>query len=306
MKLTQERQNKAKAFVYEHARPLERRLLSYYFREGTAGDVFAELARYQNSDGGFGHALEPDLRLPDSSAIATTVGLQILRELKAAEDHPLVQGAIRYLLNTYAAASEAWPIIPGNANTAPHAPWWKYDQDLSKRWGGFLANPRAEIAGYFCDYAGLVPKALLGGLTTAVVSHLDTLPDAMEMHDLMCYVRFAETRTLPEDARTKVLRKLRRAVDCVVAREPSDWGGYGLTPVAVAASPDSPFADVLAREIELNLDYEIECQQEDGSWAPAWSWGDAFPEAWQDARREWKGILTVKALRLFQSFGRLE
>lgn len=110
--LTRERQRKARVFVRQQARPLERRLLAHYLGEGAADDVFSELAKYQNPDGGFGQGLEPDLRLQDSSALATTVGLQVLRELAAPEDHPLVQGAMRYLLNTYDETLEAWPIIP--------------------------------------------------------------------------------------------------------------------------------------------------------------------------------------------------
>jgi hypothetical protein len=306
MKLTQEKQERVRAFVYEQARPLEGRLLSYYVGEGAAGDVLAELAKYQNPDGGFGRALEPDLRLPDSSAYATTVGLQILREMEARAGHPLVQGAIGYLLNTYDATNQVWPIIPSHDNRAPHAPWWRYDEDLSQRWEGFLGNPRAEIVGYLWDYAALVPENLQDALTTVAVSHLEALPDAVEMHELQCYMRLAETRTLPEDVRSKILQKLRRAVDCTVVRDPSEWGKYGLKPLDVVASLASPFAGMLAEEIDLNLDYVIEHQGEDGSWAPTWTWGDAFPEAWQDAEREWRGRLTVQALRVLRNFDRLE
>jgi hypothetical protein len=306
MTLTRERQQKARAFVRQQARPLDQCLLVYYLGEGAADDVLFELGKYQNADGGFGHALEPDLRLPDSSAIATTVGLQILRALKASGDHPLVQGAMRYLLHTYDAAIEAWPIIPPHDNTAPHAPWWRYDAELSQRWAGFRANPRAEIVGYLWDYSGLVPEDLLERLTSAVVGHLETLSEALEIHDLLCYVRLAETQTLPEGVRTSILQKLRPAVDATVLKEPSAWDRYGLKPLEVAPSPDSPFADLLAREIELNLDYEIQHHQEDGSWAPTWSWGEQFPEAWKQAEREWKGCLTMRALRRLQNYGRLE
>lgn len=285
---------------------MEQCLFSYYFREGSVEDVFAELAKYQNSDDGFGNSLEPDVRLSDSSAIATTIGLQILRELKASENHPIVRNVIRYLLDTYDSEYEVWQIIPSNANEAPHAPWWQYTEGLAKQWGEFLANPRAAIVGYLYDYSELVPANLLDRLTIAVVSHLDSLPDSMEMHDLLCYVRLAETQTLLKDARTKILQKLRQAVDCVVAKNPSDWEKYGLKPLTVVASPDSPFAAMLDKEIDLNLDYEIDHQQEDGSWTPNWSWGDAFPEAWKNAEREWKGVLTVRALKVFQNFDRLE
>ena len=305
-KLTRKAQERAGAFVFEHARPLEQRLFSYHFQDGAAEDVLAELTDYQNPDGGFGRALEPDFRLPDSSAIATTVGLQILRKVKAGEDHPLVQGAIRYLLDTYDVERSAWPIIPGNADEAPHAPWWGYDDELPERWGGFLANPRAEIVGYLCDYSGLVPGDLLSDLVGETVSHLEGMPDKMEMHDLLCYIRLSETQALPEDVRTAIVRKLHRTVDCTVDRDPATWEKYGLKPLAVVDSPDSAFAPMLAREIDLNLDYEIEHQQEDGSWAPNWSWASTFLEAWEEAEREWKGVLTVKTLRALRSFGRLE
>ena len=306
MRLTREEQDKARAVIYERARPLEQRRFAYHFEGGAAEDVLAELVKYQNADGGFGHALEPDLRLPDSSVLATTVGLQILQELGAPADHPLVQGAIRYLLDAYDAESEAWPIIPSNANWAPHAPWWLHDENLSERWRGFLANPRAEIVGYLWDYAALVPDDLCERLTAAVLSHLSTRPDVFTDSDLVCYRRLAETRTLPDGARTEIVEKLKPIIDRLVVREPATWEQYVLKPLDVATSPDSPFAEMLAAEIEANLDYEIEQQDEDGSWAPNWTWGDNYPEVWPEAEREWRGVLAVKTLKLLRSFGRLK
>jgi hypothetical protein len=306
MQLTRERQDRAKTFIYEHARPLERRLFSYHFQGGAAEDVLAELAKYQNADGGFGRALEPDLRLPASSALATTVGLQILRELDAPADHPLVQGAIRYLLDTYDAEIEAWPIIPSNANSAPHAPWWLYDENLSEGWRGFLANPRAELVGYLWNHASLVPDDLLNKLTGAAISHLNAHPEMFTDNDLLCYRRLAETRALPEDTRTNILEGLGPIVDRLVARDPTTWEQYVLKPLRVATSPDSPFVDVLAMEVKANLDYEIERQDEDGSWAPNRTWDDNDPEVWPEAEREWRGVLTVKTLKLLRGFGRLE
>ncbi len=306
LQLSRERFHKAEAFIHKNARPLEQCRFLYEFQDGAAEDVLAELARYQNSDGGFGNALEPDLRLADSSAYATTVGLQTIRELSVPIGHPLVQGAIQYLLETFDPEYDAWPIIPSNANDAPHAPWWRFDQDLAERWGGFLVNPRAEIVGYLYDYADLVPSDFLARLSGAVVAHLETLPDDMERHDLACYMRLLETRTLPEQARTKMLPKLTRALDQVVARDPRKWREYYLKPLDVVTSPDAPFAGMFAEEIGPNLDFEIQSQREEGCWTPSWAWGDQYPEAWETAEREWQGVITLGTLKLLRDFDRLE
>jgi hypothetical protein len=301
LKLTQTAFEKAKTFITEYARPLERAVFSYYFGEGTAEGIFAGLAEFQNGDGGFGHGLEPDVRLPDSSAMATTIGLQMLREFEASEDRELVKGAMRYLLNTYDEESQAWLSVPASVSEYPRAPWWEYDDDPSK----CLANPRAEIVGYLLDYASLVPGVFRTALLNAVVSHLDDIIDGIEMDELLCYVRLVETQALPEDIRGEMLPKLKAAVDRVVVKEPDKWSGYGLKPLMVVSSPDSPFAEVLAEDIQANLDYEIQQQTEEGSWTPNWGWAD-FPDVWRKAEQEWKGVITVANLKALQNFGRIE
>lgn len=306
MKLSRTNQEKAATFIQTRARPLEQARYSHSFQGGSAEDVLAALAEFQNGDGGFGNALEADLRLPESSALATSVGLQILREIQASAENALVQKAIRYLLDTFDAENQVWPITPAAGENAPHAPWWNYSEDMAQQWGGFLANPRAEIVGYLHEYAALVPADLRERLTIAVAAHLDETVDDMVMHDLMCYVRLAETTALPGDVRELLLPKLRKAFERLVARSPEQWGDYCLKPLEIIKSPDSPFTHNLDREIELNLDHELEKQQEDGSWAPVWIWGDQFPEAWPRAKLDWSGVLTLDALRLLQRFGRLE
>lgn len=306
MQLTRERQEAARAFMMTRARPLERTLYAHFFEEADARAALDALAAYQNADGGFGHGVEPDLRTPASSAIGTSVALQTLRDTRTPATHPLVERAIAYLLATYDAAGEVWPIIPAAANDAPHAPWWTWSETLAENWGGFRANPRAEIVGYLYDYAALVPPELLARLTDAVVEHAEALPDAMEMHDLLCYLRLAETRTLPDAARERLRARLARAIGATVVFDTGAWGGYGLTPLDAAPSPSAAFAGEVRGAIERNLDYAIAQQAEDGSWSPAWSWEDAYPEAWAAARVELHGVLTLKMLRSLRDWGRFE
>lgn len=52
---------RARAFLYRSARPLDIARFQCHFKNGGKGAVLAALAADQNEDGGFGHALEPDL-----------------------------------------------------------------------------------------------------------------------------------------------------------------------------------------------------------------------------------------------------
>jgi hypothetical protein len=260
------------------------------------------LAAFQNPDGGFGRALEPDIRLPDSSALATTVALQILRELGVTSDHALVQGAMRYLLSIYNADHLAWPIIPPNVDEAPHAPWWFYRPDMTLH----LSNPRPEIAGYCVQYADVVPANLRDSLLESVLAHFATLPDKMDLHDdLVCYVRLAETVELPDSMRATLIAKLTTMIAASVSRDPAMWGGYVMRPLKAVQSPESPFAAVLGDVLAMNLDYEIEHQGDDGAWWPYWSWGEMHTEVWPVAEREWKGALTLTMLKTLRNFGRM-
>ncbi len=76
-------------------------------------------------------------------------------------------------------------------------------------------------------------------------------------------------------------------------------------PLDLIRSPQSllypPFRDAVAE----NLRFEIRAQATDGAWNPNWNWDGAYPEAWEEARRKWRGILTLERLRILRSFGLL-
>lgn len=288
-------------YLQTKARSLEKALYAYHFTGGAAADVLAALAAFQNEDGGFGHGLEPDIRLADSSVIATTIAFQRFRELNTPSDDPLVTKACRYLLDTYDAQRLNWPIIPPNIDDAPHAPWWVHKGDLENS----LSNPRAEIAGYLNQYPEHFPQEMSQQVTQSVVDYLLSQPDKLEMHDLLCYLRLWETPQLPDDTKTVLLEKLRRVVNNTVERNPEGWRQYGLPPLAVISTPDSPFAESFKDVIPQNLDFLLESQNEDGTWGPNWSWGDQWPEAWEQAKRDWTGVITLDNLRKLRIFGRL-
>ena len=300
--LTQAAFQKAKNFIMEQGRALDQRRFEFHFENGSVDAVLAALSPYQNDDGGFGHSLEPDIRTPASSAIVSTIGFQILREIQAPASHIGVQKGIQYFIDTYDESQQVWHIVPPEVEEAPHAPWWIYES-TTESFGRFLVNPRTEIVGYLHEFSDGVPTKLLTTLTAAVLEHLESLPDEMEMHDVLCCVRLAETEALPD--RDKVWAKLARAATQGVARNAEALTGYVLKPLGVVPSPKSPLAAELKDEVEMNLDFEIEQQGEDGSWSPDFSWDDQDPEAWQTAKKEWQSRITVDTLKTLKDFGRI-
>ena len=305
-KLSCEAFARAETYIMAHARKVDKARYEFVFRGGHRQEVTLALARYQNEDGGFGHGLEPDVRADASSAIATATGLAILREVGAGESEVVVQRAVAYLLRTFDHAHYVWPIVPPEVEQAPHAPWWSH-ADSAQNFGHFLANPRAALVGHLYHYQALVPPDFLTPLAEATIAHLQALPDEMEMHDLLCYVDLASADHVPDGLRRRVIDKLLCAVPVTVVTDPARWGGYGLMPLDVAPSPDSPFGQALpSPAIQANLDLLIDSQLADGSWPLTWSWAQIDPSAWTRAELGWKGYLAVNKLRSLAAYGRLE
>ncbi len=298
--LTENNWMKAREFMEHRARPLEKSLFAYHFSGGDAGDVLSELTCYQNEDGGFGNALEPDFRIPASSVLATTVALQTLWELEIGSDNALVQGAMRYLVSTYDNEHDAWPFIPAFDEQVAHAPWWQYNPDLTL----YLDNPRPEIARYYLDYADLTPDGQARALYETVSQRVASL-DELEFHALFCYLRLLDSRALDDADRQQLSATLEPLVLKNVVADSAEWSAYTLKPLSVVTAPDSPFAHLFPDAIEENLEFEIASQGDDGAWSPPWSWAESFPEIWPQARQDWQGVLTLNTLKTLSNFGRL-
>lgn len=305
-RLSRDAFERAARFMREDARPLEKALFAYHFERGSRTNVLAALVPYQNPDGGFGHGLEPDLRTPASSVIATITALDILRRIRADEDTPGLPAALAYLMAEYDVVSERWPIVPAAVEDAPHAPWWSY-ADSAENFRGFWANPRASVVAFLQQFIRLAPSPFTEGARQALVDDLMRYSQRMEMHDLMCFVELLETDGLPQEHYESILDKLSRAIPHSVALDPAEWDGYGLRPIQVAYHPGSPLANAIDTDvIDANLDFEIDRQEADGSWSPNWSWDFVDAEAWATAEREWRGILTLRTLKTLRAYGRID
>ena len=295
-------------FINSKARPLERAMFAFHFDGGAVDDVLAALAAFQNEDGGFGQALEPDLRTPTSSALATNEGLRILKEVDCPGDHPIVRKAVEYILSTYDRKGNVWRVVPQDTNDFPHAPWW-HDEggSLARIFDGFRIIPRAGIVGLLHHYTKQVPTGWLAEVTTHTVRDIASIErfGTGGGDDLVYAMHLLEEESIPSYERTSLLARLRTTVLQVVSQDSSDWDSYCISPLKVVTSPGSPVADLIWDAVQEHLDYQIDHQSSEGAWDPVWNWGDFYPHDWPHACQEWQGRLTLETLITLRAFNRL-
>ncbi len=298
---------KARAYMLGNARPLEQALFSYYFENGPAAAIWQELGSFQNSDGGFGHALESDLRTPSSSALATGIALKLLAETGAPIEHPLAQEACAYLENTLDLKTLTWRAVSLDTNDHPHAPWW-HDKDgsLANTFDHFQVIPRSELVAFLYHFSDQEQAPWLEDMTKSTVAALENMPLGTGGGDDLVYaIRLATAERLPDNYRQRVMRRVREVTPEVVTRDPKEWEKYSIPPLKLAPSPNSPVADLLTDVLEKNLDFVIEQQTADGFWEPTWTWGEFYPDIWPIARDEWRGVITYHNLCSLKACGRL-
>jgi hypothetical protein len=296
-------------FLKSKARPIDRALFEHRFEGGSAEKVVSALVAYQNEDGGFGQALEPDLRSPSSSADASGIGLNILREIGFPSEAPMLQNAVHFLLATFNPETSTWRVAPQDVNQHPHAPWWHDEEGgLERNFDGYRVIPRAKIVALLHHYADLVPGNWLSNLTEQTVSDIETIDPLGSGggDDLVYALSMAEEGAVPEAFRTRVMARLRAVVPEVVSLDPAEWDTYCISPLKIVHSPQSPVADLIWEAIQEHLNYQIDHQTPEGAWDPVWSWGDFYPQVWPQARVEWQGYLTLETLTTLKAFDRIE
>ena len=298
-KLTMQSFDRATQFMKQKARRLERSIFQFEFENGPFSAVLKELRTYQNTDGGFGHGLEPDLRCEQSSALATTRALEILQlsPHRDEEQSKMILEALRFFENTYNVDRCGWDIIPKEADQSPRAIWWNYGA-FADHWG----NPSADIVSYFIDFQSVYKSDQLEDYINYAIDYLVSRCDLKEMHELFCYLHLSEK--LDETQNLKIEDTLHIFLDNCVSVNPDNREGYGATPLSVVNSPSSRYYKKYAEVIPVELDELIDQQGEDGSWTPNWTWYQ-FEEEWLIAKEEWKGVMTLNSLRTLRGFNRM-
>jgi hypothetical protein len=277
----------AERFILANARLLDRHRLVFLLRGGSVAPVLQTLRSYRNPDGGFGHALEPDVRGPDSEPASTLRALELLNETGAGDD-PMIADAVAWI-ETIAAPDGGVPFVLPTAAAYPHAPWM-----VPSEGGSHLTFA---IAAALCEAGSAEPwlrratewcwakleraDELSGYWVKFALDFLDRVPD--------------ERRALAsiESLRSKLGADGSIPVTGGLADE-------RLTPLTLSERPGSRSRTLFAAEqIEADLDLLAQGQQDDGGWTFDWLAWSAGQEV------EWRGAVTVRALTILRAHGLL-
>jgi len=280
----------AAAFVAASGRVLDRRRFQRLFEDGPAAPVRDAMAAYRNDDGGFGHALEPDCRAPGSQPAAVAMALHIMDETDAWDDD-LVRGACDWLAAVAPAEGGAAFVEATLAGWA-HAPWWVPEE-------GHPASLVATgmIAGTL--YTRGVSHPWLDGAAEVMWNRIAKMdePGAYEMFGVLAFLQHVPDRERAREVFGRVGPLiLERNMVALDPEAPGEVHGV----LSFAPEPDS-LARVLFDDatIQAHLDHLAQSQKDDGGWTFNWpAWSPA-------AELDWRGFLTVDALRALRANGRL-
>lgn len=268
----------AETFLWSAARLVDRHRHALLLGDGPAAAVLDALRGYHNADGGFGHALEPDLRCPQSQPAATLYALEMLGEAGAMDD-PLARDAIAWV-GAIAEPDGGIPFVLPGFEPYPHTHWWAPTP------GSFLTfaiaavlhehhvrdDPWLKRATTWCWDALDAAAAPSGYWLKHACAFLDHVPDADRAHD--------------------ALERLRPVVGGGTAVA-LDGGveGEALRPLDLSPRPGLRSRALLPdTAIAAHLDAVEAQQQDDGGWMFDWL-------AWSPAQTvDWRGTVTLRAL----------
>lgn len=299
LKLSSDSFSKARDFIQKNARTVDRALFEHHFERGSVDAVLEELRRYQNSDGGFGNAIEPDLRLKGSSPFASSVGLQYCVDIGLKADSPVIQSVMEYLLSTYDSEHDYWTPTFMDVNEEPHAPWWHL-AEIAPPEDSKWPNPSAELIGYLHRYSQLVPQDLLNQMNRRALVNLESSETIEGLYSVMCWER--AYRSLPEPLRSMTLDKIDRTFRTLGPLTPEMLGEIRVS--WIARTQDSILM-IRPGNVYWLLEQEIGRQADDGGWWPAWKWGQ-YEDVWPIAEKEWAGKITVDCLTTLKAFDMIE
>ena len=296
MKLSKDGFFKAKDFILTNARMIERRLFEFHFENGTTEGVFHAVYAYRNSDGGFGHGMEPDTASPESQPLFSIMALETLDEVGYLTKEIILNDFMPYFESvTTEKGGIPWMFRP--KSTYPCEEHFK----TVKEWAALSTT--APLLGILEKYEIDIPW--MKKAEQFVWSEFERIKDK----HVFCYLcvprwlRFLK-HTKSRDETKKTINNLKNWIltDGVICKDKSDdgWGLYGKPhSLNYATSSESILYSLFTKEtIESDLKELINRQKDDGRW-------DTWYGISEGTKLEWAGIHTLWALKTLKNYGKI-
>lgn len=244
---------------------------------------------YQNDDGGFGNAIEPDLRTPNSQPLFTEFALRVLYDCNI-KDLKISYKACDYIAK-HADLNKGISTIhmdSGNIHV-PAIGTTHSQQDLQWNvWPDWLVYSIGRIKHPWLDKA---TEACLDFVST------NRYDDAHTILTTFCLLE-----SLPQTEQiTRLYDKL--ANDLASAnflRMDAYSENYGLSPLEFVPSPTSYCKKIFQEDIIIQHLEALKSQQDkDGGWHISWD-----PPG-ETAKFEWRAIITLKNLIILKQYKKL-
>ncbi|MBN2539948.1 MAG: hypothetical protein JXB08_00325 [Bacilli bacterium] len=268
------------------------RMIDYYLLknlfEGQTVNIIQELKKYQNEDGGFGHGLEPDTMLPDSSIVCTDVAVEIL---EAIEEEPLksemIQEIVHYYESTYIPEKRGWELVPKEVDDFPHAVWWNYSGVDEFGYG----NPNPQIVGFLYRYQKYLKTLDLKELLSYIIEYAKTVfPNNSKKHNILSLIQFYNQ--MPQDIQEDLFPMLKFACDEELGH--TNWEEYCLQPYELALA-NRVFLEGHEELLYKNLEFQ-KARLANGLILPNWQWYQ-YDEEFEQVKYKWAGHLTYNVIK---------
>lgn len=299
---------KARAFLYRNARPLDLARFQYHFENGSKEAVMNVLSYYQNEDGGFGHAVEADCWNPNSIPLHANTAGEIIREIGYEDSqHPVIQQLLQWYASGTHFNGKGWSITAASNNDYPHAPWWHTDSVSSCHTD---YNGTAQIVGFIVRYSEHSSDLFKLAVRIANEAISALSPDEIrDMHTCACYMHMADlfeaakaTDLIPF---SELKAKLHKSINKLIVTDTTKWSSYVCQPSCFIRSKESEYYPDNKEIADYECTHIINTQLPDGSWNIGWTWGGNYPDEWAISKNWWKCQWIIQNLLYLKGFGLL-
>ena len=291
--------DRIQAFMTTHARLLDRRRADLVLGGGDPDAAVSALSAYRNSDGGYGWAIEPDLRARASQPVGALHAFEVFEDIAPATS-PLATELCDWL-GAISLPGGALPFALPGADAPGTAPFWVHADP-----GEPSLHITAAVAGIAQRVARHDPAvAEHPWLARATGWCLDEVAGGGDPGHALVLRYVLQLLDALHDSEPRAVEQLARLgallPESGTLPVPGGAADEAIRPLDFAPEPGRPLREMLdARAIERDLDRLEAEQDEDGGWRVDWV------ERSPAAGLEWRGWATVRAVRILAPNGRLE